>query len=64
MTRTIYVEFDAKDLPAWARKHKEVVWLCERNLSFLINVQSANFADYKRFLKREAKRIYEARHHS
>jgi hypothetical protein len=54
---TIQVKFDPKSLPAWARKHPEVVELCKINLGFRCDVNSATSAAYRRYLIRFARSL-------
>jgi len=52
---TIETEFDPGILPRWARKHGEVVALCENDLAFRCDVFCAKHADYRKALIRKAK---------
>ena len=55
-TTTIPTNFDAADLPAWARKHQGIVLICKTDLAFRVNVASARTKQMQRFLINEAKR--------
>ena len=57
---TIHV-FDPRSLPAWARRDPAVVALCERDLVYRADVNRAQTAQYRRFLRREARRIMRLR---
>ncbi len=61
MTETIFIPFDERDLPRWARRHPEVVELCKSNLAYCCDVCSADTSDYRKFLVRLAKRTALAR---
>lgn len=61
MSATIPAEFDPKALPRWARKHSNVVELCRVRLDYRADVYSAETADYRRFLVRQANSIAEGR---
>ena len=55
-TTTISKEFDAADLPAWARKHQGIVLMCKTDLAFRVDVSNARTKQMQRFLINEAKR--------
>lgn len=52
MSNTIEVEFDPKNLPAWARKHPAVVDLARRNLAYRADLYTDNKAMQKHLIKR------------
>ena len=58
---TIYVTFDPRSLPRWAQRDPAVVAVCERDLMFRADVHRAKTAQYRRFLRREARRIMRLR---
>jgi hypothetical protein len=55
-SKTINTTFDPTALPKWAQNDPNVVALCERDLSFRVNVFEATTAQYKQTLKRQAER--------
>jgi len=55
-TTTIPTNFDAADLPAWARKHQDIVLICQTDLAFRVDVASARTKQMQRYLVKEAKR--------
>lgn len=55
MVQQIKTEFDPTCLPDWAQRNPDVVWLCERDLSFRGDVIDATYTDYRRFLGRQAR---------
>lgn len=57
ITTTIAKKFDPSALPRWARNDSAVVALCEKNLAYRCNVHDAKTAQYRAFLKREARRL-------
>ena len=58
---TIHVTFDPCSLPTWARRYPAVVALAERDLMFRADVHRATTEQYRRFLRREARRILRLR---
>jgi hypothetical protein len=58
MTTTITKTFDKTDLPQWAQKHPEVVWVCKNDLGFRCDVHRADTPAMKRHLIRVAEQRY------
>jgi len=54
--KTILIDFNAKDLPAWTRKHQNVIHLCKMNLAFRVNVHDAKTEQMQRQLIAESER--------
>ena len=54
MTTTIYVKFDATELPEWAQRNKNVVALCETRYEFRCEVCSVNTEAMKKLCIRRA----------
>lgn len=57
---TVPAQFDPADLPDWARRHRPVVALCERDLAFRADVCRAETDHYRAHLVRQARKRLEA----
>jgi hypothetical protein len=59
MSETIVVKFDPTTLPKWAQKDPNVLRLCEKSLSFRIDVIEAKTRAMQEHLRKAARNIYD-----